>query len=219
MLWCADLNAAGLKETLESIAADGGKASGDVCDIGDEQQVKAAVAACVEAYGRIDVVCNLAGILRFDHIAQLSLENWRKIMRVNLDGTFLMCRETLPHLEKSGGNIVNTSSSSALVGLAYGSAYGASKGGVLSLTRSIAIEYIRRGVRANSICPAGIKTPMSEATPAPEDADVSLWGRHESIAGVWGMPENVASVIAMLASDDASHINGEEIRVDAGALS
>ena len=218
-VYCADINTQGLEETVATISEQGGTAVWRQCDVSDEQQVKDTVAECVAKFSGLNILCNIAGILRFDHITELSLENWRKIMAVNLDGTFLFCREALPHLEKTGGNIVNTSSSSALVGLAYGSAYGASKGGVMALTRSITMEYIRRGVRANSVCPAGIKTGMTNNTQVPEGADTSLWGRHENIAGVWGKPEVVASVIAMLASDDASHINGEEIRVDAGALS
>lgn len=221
-VFCLDLNEKGLEETLASIKSRDKKAEvyAHKTDISDEDSVRQAVAACIAQFGKLNVLANLAGILAFSHSARMELNLWRKIMSVNLDGTFLICREVLPHLEKTGGNIVNASSSSALAGLAYGAAYGASKGGVLSFTRAIALEYVRRGVRANCVCPAGIRTPMTQNSGGlMEDADRELLGRHEMISGSWGEPEQVARVIAMLASEDASHITGEEVRVDGGALS
>jgi NAD(P)-dependent dehydrogenase (short-subunit alcohol dehydrogenase family) len=218
---CLDLNEKGLEATLTRIKEHSKDAIASVLatDISDEEAVKQAVTQCIARYKRLDVVAHMAGILDFEHTVHMDLARWRRIMSVNLDGTFLICRETLPHLEKYGGNIINASSSSALVGLAYGAAYGASKGGVLGLTRAIAMEYVRRGVRANCVCPAGIKTPMTAGPRMPENMDMELLGRHEMISGKHGEPEQVASVVAMLASEDSSHITGEEVRVDGGALS
>lgn len=220
-VFCIDLNEKGLQETLSLIQKQNKDAKAHVhpADISDEQSVIEAVAECVKRYQRIDALAHLAGILDFAHSAKMEFSRWRRVLSINLDGTFLICRAVLPYLEKSSGSIVNASSSAALVGLAYGIAYSASKGGVLSLTRSIAMEYVRRGVRANCICPAGITTPMTDNVSMAEGADLELIGRHEMISGKWGTPEQVASVVAMLASEDASHITGEEIRVDGGALS
>jgi NAD(P)-dependent dehydrogenase (short-subunit alcohol dehydrogenase family) len=139
-------------------------------------------------------------------------------MAVNLDGTFLVCRAALPHLLETGGNIVNVSSTAGVAGLAYGAAYGASKGGVLGLTRAIAVEYGTRGVRCNAVCPGSIKTPMtSKGAGLPEDADLKLVMRQAPLDRPRG-PETVASLIAFLASDEAAHVNGDEILVDGGTL-
>ncbi len=138
-------------------------------------------------------------------------------MQVNLTGTFLMCKAALPHLIESSGNIVNTSSTAALAGLPYGAAYAASKGGVQALTRALAVEYAKRGVRANSVCPGSVQTGMTSRSILPEGMDFSLIQRLIPLDQPRG-PETVAGVIAMLASEDAAHINGEEIRVDGGTL-
>ena len=168
--------------------------------------------------GSLDVLCNIAGILRFDNFHELSLSDWNKIISVNLTGVFLMCRAAIPHLIQSKGNIVNAASTAGIMGLAYGGAYSASKGGVAAMTRSIAIEYAKQGLRANAVSPADIKTGMTKAPEFPEGADFKLLMRASSLSGVKG-PEVIANVVAMLASEDGCHINGENIRVDGGALS
>ncbi len=216
-VWCTDVDEKGLENTVKIISDAGGTARADRCDVSDAADAKRCVTDCVKQHGGLDVLCHLAGILLFDHAAEMPLERWQKIIGVNLTGTFLMCQAALPHLEKSKGCIVNAASSSSLSGLAYGTAYSASKGGVLAYTRSIAIEYVKRGVRANCVCPAGIRTEMTKQ-PLPEGADATLLGRHESMAG-WGDPADVATVIATLASEDAARVNGEDVRVDGGALS
>ncbi|MEM8500704.1 MAG: SDR family oxidoreductase [Pseudomonadota bacterium] len=189
-----------------------------VCDVSDEQEVNHAVSACIEQYGKLDVLCNIAGILRFDHFHELSFDAWKKIIDVNLSGVFLMCRAGIPHLLASGGNIVNAASTAGITGLAYGVPYSASKGGVAAMTRSIAVEYAKQGIRANCVSPADIKSGMTAAPKFPEGADMSLLMRSSSLSGVQG-PEVIANVIAMLGSEDGSHINGENIRVDGAALS
>jgi NAD(P)-dependent dehydrogenase (short-subunit alcohol dehydrogenase family) len=217
-LACLDVQAEAVEETAKRAAQAGGEAFGRVCDVSDESQVAAAVAACIERFGRLDALCNVAGILRFSHTHELSLEAWRRVQSVNLDGTFLMCRAALPHLLAAGGNIVNVSSTAALAGLPYGAAYGASKGGVLGLTRALAVEYGKQGVRCNAVCPGSIKTPMSAGGAGlPEDADMKLVMRQMALDRPRG-PETVASLIAFLASDDAAHVNGEHILVDGGTL-
>jgi NAD(P)-dependent dehydrogenase (short-subunit alcohol dehydrogenase family) len=186
-----------------------------VCDVTDEAAVDATVAACVARFGRLDVLVNVAGILRFDHFHELRTEDWNRILAVNLTGTFFMCRAAIPHLLETRGNIVNVSSTAALGGQPWAAAYAASKGGVLSLTRTIAVDYLKQGVRANCICPGDVDTPMRGVFRLPEGADPKLLHRVMSPFGP-GSPASVAGVIAMLASDDAAHITGEDIRIDGG---
>ena len=128
-----------------------------------------------------------------------------------------MCKAAIPHLLESGGNIVNTGSTAGESGLPYGAAYSASKGGVLAMTRAIAVEFGDKGIRANCVCPGSIVTAMTSRSLFPEDVDFNKLLRQSSMRGPDG-PETVASVIAMLASDDGRHINGEQIRMDGAAL-
>ena len=217
-LFCADVQAEAVRQTAKDAGERGAEAEAGVCDVSDPEQVAATVRACVDRFGRIDVLCNIAGVLRMDHTLDLQLDDWNRVLSINLTGTFLMCQAALPHLIESRGCIVNPSSSSALGGLAYGAAYAASKGGVLALSKTLAIEYAKRGVRGNSVCPGSIKTPMASRSQLPENLDGKLIARQMALDRPRG-PETVASVIAMLASDDGAHIIGEEIRIDGGTLS
>ncbi|MGL4564282.1 MAG: SDR family NAD(P)-dependent oxidoreductase, partial [Halioglobus sp.] len=145
-VYCVDLNPTAVEAAVAAIRAEGGRASGRVCDISREDDVRACVAACVEEYGSLYALVNMAGLLRFDDTQQLTLAQWQQVIDVNLTGTMLLCREVIPHLLLSKGSIVNAASTAALSGLPCGVAYSASKGGVLAMTRSIAIEYAKRGV-------------------------------------------------------------------------
>ncbi len=212
---CCDVDSIGLGSLVAEIHAAGGEAFAQALDISQQEQVEAALAACLARYGQLDAVVNMAGILRFANAHQTSLDTWQQILAVNLTGSFLLCRAVLPELLKRGGNIVNAASTASLQGLPWGVAYAASKGGVLALTRSIAVEYGKRGVRANCVCPGDINTNMVKDLAFPEDADFTLLSRLTSLSGA-KPPEVVAGVIAMLASGDGCHINGEFIRVDGG---
>jgi NAD(P)-dependent dehydrogenase (short-subunit alcohol dehydrogenase family) len=217
-LFCVDVQADALQETVKRAVELGAEAEARVCDVSSEDDVVATVAACVARFGRLDSLCHVAGILRFAHTHDMTFADWRRIQSVNLDGTFLMCRAALPHLLASGGNIVNVSSVAALAGLAYGAAYGASKGGVLAFTRALAVEYGKQGVRVNAVCPGSIKTPMTAGGAGlPKDADLKLVMRQMALDKPRG-PETVASLIAFLASDDAAHVNGESVKVEGGTL-
>ena len=214
-VFCVDLNEQALEATVAEIASAGGEATARVCDVGDEASVQACVAECVTHYGGLYALVNMAGILRFDDTEQLQTAHWQKVIDINLTGTTLLCRAVLPHLLESGGSIINAASTAALSGLPCGVAYSASKGGVLAMTRSIAVEYAKRGVRANCVCPGDIKTGMTDDVGFPETMDWDLLPRIMSISGAKG-PEVMAGVIAMLASADGIHITGEDIRVDGG---
>jgi NAD(P)-dependent dehydrogenase (short-subunit alcohol dehydrogenase family) len=217
-VFCVDLNEEALGGTLEEIGNAGGEATAHGCDISNEAGVKACVDACIERYGSLYALVNMAGMLRFDDTGELQTADWQRVIDVNLTGTLFLCRAALPHLLESRGSIVNAASTAALSGLPCGVAYSASKGGVLAMTRSIAVEYAKRGVRANCVCPGDIKTSMTKGIPFPETMDFDLMPRIMSISGPLG-PEVVAGVIAMLASEDGIHITGEDIRVDGGTLS
>lgn len=217
-VFCMDLSGEGLEALVAEIESRGGEAVSHPCDVSCEESVQKAVAACVQRYGRMDALVNMAGVLRFDDTEQLTLVQWQKVIDVNLTGTMLLCREVLPHLVQSKGSIVNAASTASLAGLPCGVAYSASKGGVLAMTRSIALEYAKRGVRANCVCPGDIKTDMTSGVDFPAAMDFSMMGRISSLTGAKG-PETVAGVIAMLASEDGAHITGEDIRVDGGTLS
>ena len=217
-LACADVQAEAVAETAKRAQESGAQAEALVCDVSDPAAVDATVRATLDRFGRIDVLCNIAGILRFANTHEMPLADWSRILEVNLTGTFLMCQAALPHLVETRGNIVNTSSTSALKGLPYGAAYGASKAGVLALTAAIATEYGRKGVRANAVCPGSITTPMTKEPAFPEDANMRLVMRHSPLDDFRG-PETVASLIAFLASEDAAHVNGEHVRVDGASLS
>ena len=216
-VFCVDLAEDALAATVKEIAAAGGEATGHTCDIANADSVQACVDACVETYGSLYALVNMAGILRFDDTEAIETAAWQKVIDVNLTGTLFLCRAVLPHLVASKGSIVNAASTAALSGLPCGAAYSASKGGVLAMTRSIAVEYAKRGVRANCVCPGDINTGMTDGIDFPETMDFKLMPRIMSLTGAKG-PEVVAGVIAMLASEDGIHITGEDIKVEGGTL-
>ena len=166
----------------------------------------------------LNALINVAGILRMENSHEENLKDWNRILNVNLTGTFFMCRYALPLLLKSKGNIVNVSSTAALGAHAWTAAYSASKGGISAFSRNLAIEYGMEGLNVNCVCPASIETPMTENNRLPENFDKRLLKKIIPIDGVNRTPNEVASVIAFLASDDAIHINGVDLRVDGGLL-
>ena len=214
---CVDLQAEALERSAERVRKLGSEALALVCDVSDPAAVRETVARAVSELGGLDSLCNIAGILHFDHTHELSLEKWSRVLAVNLTGTFLMSQTALPHLLAGGGNLVNMASTAALAGHAWTAAYSASKGGVLSFTRTLAVEYGKQGLRANSVCPGSVSTPMHQVFRLPDGADPKLLERIMPLDEFRG-PEAAAAVVAFLASDDAAHINGEHIRVDGGTL-
>jgi NAD(P)-dependent dehydrogenase (short-subunit alcohol dehydrogenase family) len=216
---CADVAAQGLEETAKRIEQDGGQALALACDVSDETAVRGLVDRAVDRFGALHALCNVAGILRFDHTHELSLADWQRVLTVNLTGTFLACRAAIPHLLATRGAIVNTSSTAALAGHPWTAAYSASKGGVLALTYTLAIEYGKQGLRANAVCPGAVETPMHQAFRLPEGADAKLLRRIMPFDGQFRGPEVVAAAIAYLASDESAHTNGVALRIDGGMLS
>lgn len=218
---CADVQREALEETVRNITSKGGIATAQVCDVTDAEAVNATVDAAVRQYQKLDILCNVAGVLEFAHTHDYTIDRWERILAINLTGTFRFCQEAIPHLIKTRGNIVNVASSAALSGTPYTAAYSASKGGIVSLTMALAIEYTHQGVRVNSVCPAAIDTPMTKDIDqqVPEGICAELLMRQMPPSGAMREPETVANAIAFLASSDADHINGIALRVDGGTLS
>lgn len=213
----SDVSAEALAAVVGEIRGRGGDATAVAGDVSDPASVREIVAATIAAYGRLDILCNIAGILRFDHTHELSLDDWNRVLAVNLTGTFLMCQAAIPHLLESKGTIVNMASTAALSAHPWTAAYSASKGGVLALTLGLALEYGKQGVRVNCTCPGAIKTPIRNQFRLPEGADPKLLERIMPFNG-FAAPEECAAAIVFLASSDASHINGTALRVDGGML-
>ncbi|MGD0881344.1 MAG: SDR family NAD(P)-dependent oxidoreductase [Acidimicrobiales bacterium] len=213
-----DVNA----EALARVAAEADGLSGSIVarpgDVSTEIGVKELVSGAVATLGSLDVVVNVAGVLSFSHSHEVTLDEWNRLIAVNLTGTFLVCRESLPHLLASKGNIVNLASTASHAGQPWAVAYSASKGGVLAMTRELAIEYAEQGLRCNSVSPGAIDTPITLAFELPEGANAKLL-RRVSPLGPFGTPEGIAAAIAFVASDEASHMNGADIRIDGGTLS
>ena len=187
-------------------------------DVSSPEQVTAMVDRAIADHGRLDVVCNIAGILRFNNFEDITLDEWNQVLAVNLTGTFLVCQAVIPHLLETRGNIVNTASTAALAGHPWTAAYSASKGGVLALSQTLAIEFGRKGVRTNIVAPGSVETPIQNQFFFPDGADKSLLNRIMAFDRMRG-PEHVASVIAFVASDDGAHMCGSVLRCDGGTLS
>ena len=214
----ADVVADHAEEAVVDIVAAGGSAVAMVVDVSDSQQCDAMVRAAVDNYGALDVLFNCAGIFPEDDGGLLDTppDTWQRVMEVNLKGVWLGCRSAVPAmLDSGGGSIVNVASFVALVGAATAQmAYTSSKGAVLAMTRELAVEYARRGIRANSICPGPIETPLlAELLADPARRQRRLV--HIPI-GRFGRPDEIAKAALFLASDDASFVTGSALVVDGG---
>ncbi|MGV0646451.1 SDR family NAD(P)-dependent oxidoreductase [Mycolicibacterium sp. XJ879] len=200
-----------MAEVFESIPG-GSYASVDVTS---SQACRAAVAQCVAAFGRLDVLVNVAGFHQMRHTTTMSDEDWDRDLAVNLNGPFYLCRAALPHLLQAGGNIVNVASIAGVEGEVYSAGYCAAKHGLVGLTRALAVEYTKEKLRVNAVCPGGMPTAQTTEFTAPDNADWDLIMRIASPRGFMHTVD-VAKAIAFLASDDAAAIHGAVYRVDNG---
>jgi NAD(P)-dependent dehydrogenase (short-subunit alcohol dehydrogenase family) len=187
-------------------------------DVRDESAVESALKDVRSRFGRIDVVVNAAGVAGGGPVHLAPTEEWDRVVDINLKGTFLVCKHALPAmLEQGGGNIINIASVEGLEGSEGGSAYNASKGGVVLLTRNMAMDYARKGIRVNAVCPGFIDTPMLRsvfALPGMEEMLVKITDAHQ--LGRLGRAEEIASAVLFFASDDSSFVTGQALAVDGG---
>jgi NAD(P)-dependent dehydrogenase (short-subunit alcohol dehydrogenase family) len=223
---CLDIAEDAVKAVVAEIAesaaaapewAPGGRGVAIRCDVTDEASVNDAVAQATSELGPITVVCNVAGIGRFAHTVDQTLDGWEQILAVNLTGTFLVIRATLPNLLAHGGSITNVVSTTGVMGQAYSAAYSASKGGVGMMIKALAVEYVDKGVRINGVAPGGVDTPLVWEFGLPEGADPKQLERMMTPMGFCS-PAEVAAAIAYLASDEAGYVSGAILSID-GALS
>jgi len=214
----ADLNEADGKRTVTDIQSEGGQASFVRADVSRPQEVEGMIAHALSEHGRIDVLYNNAGVDFMGPIHRTSEEVWNHIIDVNLKGTFLGMKYAIPHMkERRRGTIVSTSSIAGLIGSSGLGAYNAAKGGVVLLTKHVAVEYGRFGIRANCVCPGVIETPMTQLLREDEGA-ADIREAMKSLYPVkrFGSPEEVAWAALFLASDVSSFVNGVALAVDGG---
>lgn len=213
---CLDVTLPGVEETVEALTTLGGRAVAYQCDVTDQVQVNDTIDDVAARMGRPSVLANVAGIGSFAHTIDMPLSSWERILAVNLTGPFLMSKACLPHmLHPQGGNIVNVASNAGLMGAAYSAAYCASKGGLILLTKALAVEYSGRGVRVNAVAPGGVDTPLIANFSLPEGADPKHLYRITSRMGFCS-PDQVAAAICFLASDESAYTTGAVLSVDGG---
>ncbi|MGA2664269.1 MAG: SDR family oxidoreductase [Nitrososphaerales archaeon] len=209
------------KEVVKAIEEARGEAIFVETDVSKSADVKALVKKTIGRFGRIDVLFNNAALSPVGTILDTSEKEWSEVIGTNLTGTFLCTKYVLPHMiERKSGVIINTGSINSVMAMKKEAAYDASKGGVLLLTRAVALDFAEFNIRANCICPGAIDTPMLKAilaqTPDPAAAEVELAKKHA--LGRIGSPDEVAKMALFLASDDSSFVTGAIMPVDGGML-
>ncbi len=221
---CADVNAEGAEQVARQIGHSGGDAASLQVDVSQAADAERMVAETVARWGHIDILFNNAGVEFGLPVTQVPEQEWDRLIDVNLKGVFLGCKYAIPEmLKQGGGSIINTASGAGLRGVPWLSTYCASKGGVVLLTKSLAMEWGGQNVRVNAVCPGVIRTPMVERAIAqgeglfgatPEEAWKRLAQVHS--LGRVGEPEEVARAVLFLASDEASFVTGVALPVDGG---
>jgi NAD(P)-dependent dehydrogenase (short-subunit alcohol dehydrogenase family) len=210
----ADFSAEG-RETVQAIKNAGGEAIFLPVDVSDSGQVARMVEAALEAYGRIDILFNGAGILYYGTVLETDEQAWNRVLSINLGGTYLCCRAVIPHMiRQGGGSIINVASTvGAHDACANAVAYVTSKGGVTLFTKAVAIDHAKQGVRVNALVPGATDTPMIRKAIAPDDLQALAASQP---IGRLGRPDELAKAVLFLASDDASFVTGSAMYVDGG---
>jgi meso-butanediol dehydrogenase/(S,S)-butanediol dehydrogenase/diacetyl reductase len=214
-VFLVDINAAGLAETAQTITDAGGLCANYCGDLGLPSNCEDAVNVAIEAFGRLDVLCNVAGILRFHALADVSAEDWNELFAANVTAPFFMMRAAMPHLVKTNGNVVNVASTAAFIGQSYTAPYAATKAALLSLTKSLAMEFIKSPVRINAIAPGGMMTEMVQGLAFPEGADTDMILRYCGFRPP-NTPEDIVEPLLFLASDRARAVHGACYTADNG---
>jgi len=216
-----DKNLEGGCETVSQIVQAGGRASFIPCDVTSQHDCQEGVGRALAAYGRIDILCNNAGVVVRKDILTLQEEEWDAVLDVTLKSVYLLSREVIPHMiRQGGGSIINTGSGWSLKGGPKAAAYCAAKGGVVNLTRAMAIDHGKDNIRVNCVCPGDVDTPMlaSECRQLGESAGQFLKDAANRPLSRVGTPEDVANAVLFLACDMSKWITGSYLVVDGGGL-
>jgi len=216
-----DINAEGGQATQRTITERAGRALFQKCDVRSAADCHASIGKAIASFGRVDILCNNAGVIVRKSVVDLAEEEWDVVLDVTLKGIFLLSRETIPHMGKNGGGvIINTGSGWALKGGPQAASYCAAKAGVLNLTRAMAIDHGKHNIRINCVCPGDVDTPMLQSECAQLGEDKAAFLREAAnrpLARV-GRPEDVANAVLFLASPMAEWITGTCLVVDGGGL-
>jgi NAD(P)-dependent dehydrogenase (short-subunit alcohol dehydrogenase family) len=210
-----DVNEGGLQDTADQVRALGMKAHIHAADLSRRENCHAAVDAAIRAFGRLDALCNVAGIIVMCNAHEMLAADWERTLAVNLSAPFYLSQAAIPHLLKVSGAIVNVTSSAAFVGEAYAAAYCASKAGLTHMTKALAMEYTHRPIRINAVAPGGMATNIAANLKMPPDVDYALIKRYSGLRGLVEV-DDVADMIAFLASDAARGYHGACISLDRG---
>jgi NAD(P)-dependent dehydrogenase (short-subunit alcohol dehydrogenase family) len=210
-----DVNPAGLEDTAQQLRALGVRALMHATDLSLRENCVAAVAAAVTEFGRLDALCNVAGVIVMCNAHEMSAADFQKTLAVNLSAPFYLIQAAIPHLLQANGAVVNVSSSASLIGEAYAVAYSATKAAVNHMTKSLAMEYVHKPVRFNAVAPGGMLTNIGTTIKMPPDVDYSLMKRYTGLRGMVEV-DDVADMIAFLASDAARSYHGAIISIDRG---
>jgi len=211
-LCIVDVNADGLAETAALLS---GEVLVHPADLSDPAACKGAVAAAVAKFGRLDALCNVAGLIYLANSHEMPEEQWNRTIAVNLSAAFLLSQAAIPHLLEVNGAIVNVASSAAFIGEAYAAAYCASKWGILGMTKAMAMEYSKKPIRSNAVAPGGMVTNIAANFRPPEGCDFDLIKRFSGLRGTVEV-DDVADMIALLSSDAGRGYHGACINIDAG---
>lgn len=214
---CVDVDEAGCKKTVELAGQTQGKISVASADVTDSAQVEKAVQTCLDQYGKLDILCHSAGVFLEDQeqrVSEIDPDVWDRIIRINLTGTFLCCRYAIRAMQQNGGgSVINLASMAGLVGSMF-HAYSASKGGIISLSRAMAVTYGPDNIRVNAICPGSVETPMTRLSlGAPEIKElISTMVPLGRVA----QPGEIAQMALYLASDESAFVTGSTFVIDGG---
>ncbi len=213
-LCIVDMNTAGLAETASQLGA-GVRSLVHVTDLAERDNCGRAVGAAVQEFGRLDALCNVAGIIVLCNAHEMREADFEKTLAVNLSAPFYLMRAAIPHLLRSQGAVVNVTSSAAFVGEAYAAAYCATKAGLTQMTKALAMEYVHQPIRFNAVAPGGMMTNIATHLKMPEGADRALIQRFSGLRGMVDVAD-VAEMIAFLASDAGRSYHGACISIDKG---